>query len=74
MTRNLDGRVECLFPVESPEIRREIMDAILPVHLGDNVQCCDLAPSGVYAKLAPGNAPAVDSQLAMLELRCGFRE
>ncbi|MDR1134276.1 MAG: polyphosphate kinase 1, partial [Synergistaceae bacterium] len=31
MTRNLDGRVECLFPVESPEIRREIMDAILPV-------------------------------------------
>ena len=73
MTRNLDRRVECLFPVESPEIRREIMDSILPVHLDDNVQCCDLGPGGSYAKLAPGDAPAVDSQRAMLERRCGLR-
>jgi polyphosphate kinase len=74
MTRNLDRRVECLFPVESPEIRREIMNSILPVHLDDNVQCCDLAPGGSYTKLAPGDAPEVDSQLAMLERRCGLRE
>ncbi|MDR0765002.1 MAG: polyphosphate kinase 1 [Synergistaceae bacterium] len=74
MTRNLDRRVECLFPVESPEIRREIMDSILPAHLADNVQCRELGPDGAYAKLAPGDAPAVDSQRAMLELRCGLRE
>jgi polyphosphate kinase len=74
MTRNLDRRVECLFPVESPDIRREIMDTILSVHLDDNVQCCELAPNGSYAKLASGDAPAVDSQRTMLERRCGLRE
>ncbi|MDR3164568.1 MAG: polyphosphate kinase 1 [Synergistaceae bacterium] len=73
MTRNLDRRVECLFPVESPEIRREIIDTILSVHLGDNVQCCDLAHGGSYKKLTPGDAPAVDSQRAMLERRCGLK-
>jgi polyphosphate kinase len=73
MTRNLDRRVECLFPVESPDIRREIMDSILPVHLDDNVQCCELGPGGAYAKRAPQDAPEVDSQLAMLERRCGLR-
>jgi polyphosphate kinase len=67
MTRNLDRRVECLFPVESPEIRGRIMNAILPVHLGDNVQCGELESSGEYRRLEPLDAPPLDSQRWMID-------
>ena len=66
MTRNLDRRVECLFPVESPAIRRVIIDSILPVHLGDNVQCCEMNARGDYKRLKPSDSPALDSQLWMM--------
>ena len=69
MTRNLDRRVECLFPVESPAIRRVIIDSILPVHLGDNVQCCEMDTRGNYRRLKPGDAPPLESQLWMMEKR-----
>jgi polyphosphate kinase len=66
MTRNLDRRVECLFPVESPGIRARIMNAILPVHLGDNVQCGELDSRGEYRRREPSDAP-LDSQRWMID-------
>jgi polyphosphate kinase len=59
--------VECLFPVESPAIRRVIIDSMLPVHLGDNVQCCEMDAGGNYIRLKPGKADRLDSQRWMME-------
>ncbi|MDR1472575.1 MAG: polyphosphate kinase 1 [Synergistaceae bacterium] len=68
MTRNLDRRVECLYPVEDASLRRRIMESILPVHLRDNIQCSELESSGGYRRLVPPDGgPAVDSQRWMIE-------
>ncbi|MDR1915040.1 MAG: polyphosphate kinase 1 [Synergistaceae bacterium] len=68
MPRNLDRRVECLYPVEDASLRRRIIDVILPVHLRDNVQCSELEPSGEYRRLTPPEGGfAMDSQLWMID-------
>lgn len=68
MPRNLDRRVELLFPVEDPELRRVIFSDILQVHLRDNVQARRLTPHGVYEHLnpAPDTVP-LDSQAWLLQ-------
>jgi polyphosphate kinase len=68
MPRNLDRRVELLFPVESPQLRQAIVDDILRVHLHDNVQARRLLPEGGYERLAslPG-ACALNSQEWLLQ-------
>ncbi len=63
MPRNLDGRVEVLFPVLHPQWRDTIINDILAVGLRDNVQARQLRPDGSYERLHPLNGePAVDSQ------------
>jgi polyphosphate kinase len=52
MPRNLDRRVETLFPIESPELRRTIIDDILRTHLRDNVQAKELVADGTYVPTA----------------------
>ncbi len=49
MPRNLDKRVEIMFPVEDPEIRRQVLH-ILEVQLADNVKAHVLQPDGSYEK------------------------
>jgi polyphosphate kinase len=70
MPRNLNRRVETLFPVEDPGLKRALRDHILGVHLRDNVQARRLLPDGTYERVrpAPDEAP-VNSQLWMLENR-----
>jgi polyphosphate kinase len=70
MPRNLNRRVEQLFPVEDPHLRRALRDDILDVHLKDNVQARRLLPDGVYERVHPkdGETP-LDSQLWMIEHR-----
>ncbi len=50
MPRNLDRRVEVLFPVNDPDLRRAIVDIILPVHLNDNEKTRVLQPDGSYVR------------------------
>ena len=50
MPRNLDRRVEILFPVEDPEIMKRIMH-ILEVQLADNVKAHILQPDDTYVKI-----------------------
>ncbi len=59
MQRNLDRRVEILFPIENPLIRDRIINDILALHLRDNVQTRRLLPDGQYERLTPeaGSAP-----------------
>lgn len=49
MPRNLDKRVEIVFPVESEQVRAQVMH-ILEVQLADNVKAHILQPDGSYEK------------------------
>ncbi len=49
MPRNLDKRVEIVFPVESEEVKEKVMH-ILEVQLADNVKAHILQPDGSYEK------------------------
>ena len=59
MPRNLDKRVEVIFPVEDEEIKREVMH-ILDIQLKDNVKAHMLQEDGSYKKINPDN-PSVCS-------------
>jgi polyphosphate kinase len=59
MPRNLDRRVEVLFPVEHPRLREAIITDILGSGLRDNQQARRLCPDGTSERLrpAPGDTP-----------------
>ncbi len=63
MQRNLDRRVEILFPIDSPNLRDAIIQDILALQLQDNVQARRLLPDGRYERLSPAaDAPPLSSQ------------
>ncbi|MDH4301274.1 MAG: polyphosphate kinase 1 [Nitrospira sp.] len=68
MPRNLDHRVEILVPVQHPRWREIIINDILMVGLGDNVQARRLLADGTYERIhaATGEA-AVNSQQWLLD-------
>ncbi|MGB6853976.1 MAG: RNA degradosome polyphosphate kinase, partial [Thermoanaerobaculia bacterium] len=51
MPRNLDGRVETLFPVSDERLMRAIRDDILFLHLRDNLQSRRLLSDGSYERV-----------------------
>ena len=59
MPRNLDRRVEVLFPVEPRPLRDTILRDILQVHRHDTLQARRLLPDGSYERLRaqPGDTP-----------------
>jgi polyphosphate kinase len=63
MQRNLDGRVETLFPIDDPVLRIAIRDRLLTPALADTVNARELLPDGSYKRILPkpGEAP-FDSQ------------
>jgi polyphosphate kinase len=69
MPRNLDGRVETLFPIEDERLRAAIRDEILAVHLADNLQCHQLGEEGQYTRVQveAGEEP-LSSQEKLLEV------
>lgn len=52
--RNLDRRVETLFPVKDPGIRDAILETILTTHLSDTVKARELQRDGEYTRAGPG--------------------
>lgn len=54
MPRNLDRRVETIFPVEDGRIRDRIVEDILSIQLSDNLKAHELQPDGTYKLLTPG--------------------
>src|SRR5262245_60081777 len=50
MPRNLNRRVEILFPVENEELRERIRDEILTDYLMDNVKARRMHPDGSYKR------------------------
>jgi polyphosphate kinase len=67
MQRNLNGRVEVVFPVEDVRIRSEVL-AVLELELRDNVKARELQSDGSYrrARRAPGQR-RLSSQERLLE-------
>ncbi|NYT20828.1 MAG: polyphosphate kinase 1 [Methanomicrobiales archaeon] len=63
MPRNLDRRVEILFPVSDPVICAGLRDLIIPLHLRDNVKNRILRADGTYRRVVrePGE-PVVHAQ------------
>lgn len=64
MERNLDRRVETLFPIEHPRLRELLRDKVLEGLLKDTANARELQPDGSYIRRRPpeGQAP-LDMQM-----------
>ena len=61
MPRNLDRRVEIVFPVEAPALREELQH-ILSTEFDDTVKAHILQPDGTYEKVDRRGRARIDSQ------------
>lgn len=67
MQRNLNARVESLFPIEDPRVRREVMK-VLDLGLRDNVKARELQATGAYVRARRRSGQRkLDSQTRLLE-------
>jgi polyphosphate kinase len=68
MPRNLNRRVEILFPIEEARVIRFLRDEVLEVYLSDNVKAREMRPDGTYVRrpVAKGE-PRISSQDVLLE-------
>ena len=62
MPRNLDKRVEIMFPVEDPVLKEQVIH-ILKVQLEDNVKAHILQPDGTYEKPDRRGKAQINSQM-----------
>ncbi len=70
MYRNLNERIEVIFAVPDPKIRREIFENILRIHLQDNVKSRRLLTDGTYERVKPNKEQEIiNSQAWLLEHR-----
>ena len=68
MQRNLDNRVEVLFPIESLSMKRAIVSQMLDPILADNANAHELCSDGTYVKVQPDkNKAFFDSQKWFLQ-------
>lgn len=62
MPRNLDRRIETLFPIEDPSLKQQLMD-ILSITAQDNVNARVLQADGSYVPVLPGpGEPVINCQ------------
>lgn len=66
MPRNLDKRVEILFPVEDPALQEEIHN-ILDIQLADTKKAHLLMPDGTYVKVDQRGKTPLNSQMHFCE-------
>jgi polyphosphate kinase len=70
MERNLDRRVEILFPILDKRIIRYLRDDVLEIYLADNVKARRMLPDGTYQRARPGpDDPPFDSQQWLISHR-----
>lgn len=67
MPRNINRRVEVLFPVQERHMIRYLRDDVLATCLADNLRARRMLPDGTYERLKPpSKAKSVDSQAWLL--------
>lgn len=70
MARNIDWRVEVLFPIQTQEMIRHIRDNILAIYLKDNIKARMMLPDGTYQRIKPKpGEPAISCQQWFLDER-----
>jgi polyphosphate kinase len=70
MPRNLDRRVEILFPLENPKLVRQLREQVLALYLADNVKARLMHSDGSYLRLkAREGEESMDSQARLLDGR-----
>src|SRR5438105_2884671 len=63
MPRNFYRRIEVAFPIETPALRDQIINEVLPSFLNDRVKARGLQPNGTYRRLKPeGSEPRAPAQ------------
>ena len=62
MPRNLDRRVEIVFPVEDEKIKKEL-EHVLDLEFRDNVKAHILQPDGIYVKPDKRGKVQLNSQM-----------
>ena len=71
MERNLDRRVEAVYPVEDPVIKARIRDEILPAYQRDTVNARQLMPDGAWDPVTPDAGEEPFDLHAWLMIRYG---
>jgi polyphosphate kinase len=66
MSRNLDSRLEVMFPIESPAIKDRIRREAIDLPLADNVNLRWLMPDGCYVP-AHQSGTRCDSQTSLMQ-------
>jgi len=76
MPRNFRRRVEIMFPIEDPRLKRRLVDGILAVDLADNVKARELQVDGTYCRVAPPQPgePTIRCQLEFQKMAVELSE
>ena len=73
MPRNFERRVEVMFPIEAPELKRRICEEIIPAYLRDNCRARVLMPDGSYVRAAAWHdEPEHRAQRELLAVSAGI--
>jgi polyphosphate kinase len=67
MERNLDRRVETVFPIEDVRLRRYLRERVLELYLQDNIQARELQSDGSYVRCTPDGKAPTDAQQLLLD-------
>jgi polyphosphate kinase len=69
MPRNFFRRIEVAFPIETPTLRNQIINDVIPTVLNDRVKARELQPDGTYRRLQPeGPEPRRQAQWQFREV------
>ena len=67
MDRNFFRRIELVFPVNDPKVRKRILAEGLKIYIDDNMQAWEMQPDGSFKRVRHGRKKAVCAQLALLK-------
>lgn len=68
MARNLNRRIEILFPIECEALRQRVSHEIFDTLFQDNLSSWELGSDGFWVKNEPGGAPPLRAQERFIEL------
>jgi polyphosphate kinase len=72
MSRNLNRRVEVLFPIEDRRVIRHLRDRVLELYLQDNVKAREMLADRTYSrKTTAAGEPAINAQEELVRRRSG---
>jgi polyphosphate kinase len=69
MPRNFYRRIELAFPIETPTLRDQVVNDVIPAFLNDRVKARELQADGTYRRLKPeGTEPRRQAQWQFREV------